>query len=99
MLLAGALFGVLLNELLPSVIILVVLVIVLTFGTIRTGKRAWRISKNEKKRTMSRTATMEQAKGSGDASPRGTEVEMTTTERVAGDVQHMTDDKNTAETP
>lgn len=75
MLLSGALFGVLLNDLLPSVLILVVLVVVLTFGTIRTGKRAWQISKNEKEREQAKAADQEQVNGDAPAS-RGNEIEV-----------------------
>merc|ERR1719150_117430 len=40
MLLAGAIFGVLANDILPSPIILTILMVVLAAGTIRTGMRA-----------------------------------------------------------
>jgi len=102
MLLAGALIGVLLNDLLPAVVILIILVVVLTFGTIRTGKRAWQISKNEKKRTLSRAATEEQANGTtSQGGPRGKEVEMTyvgEAERVTG-VQHLQKKSTETEAP
>jgi len=50
MLLTGSLFGVMLNGMLPSIVILLVLVIVLSAGAYKTGKRARRITANERKR-------------------------------------------------
>jgi len=48
MLLAGALIGVMLNGMLPSVVILLILIFVLSLGAFKTGKRAFRISRSEK---------------------------------------------------
>jgi len=52
MLLAGALFGVMLNGMLPSVVILLVLIVVLSLGAYKTGKRALKITKSEKDQSM-----------------------------------------------
>merc|ERR1719150_363747 len=54
MLLAGAIFGVLANDILPSPIILTILMVVLAAGTIRTGMRARRITKSERERAASK---------------------------------------------
>jgi uncharacterized membrane protein YfcA len=48
MLLAGALIGVMVNGMLPSIVILLILICVLSLGAYKTGKRALRISKSEK---------------------------------------------------
>jgi len=48
MLLTGALFGVMFNGMLPSVVILLILIFVLSLGAYKTGKRALRITKSEK---------------------------------------------------
>jgi len=50
MLLAGAIFGVLLNQLLPNVVIIVVLTVTLVAGTWRTSKRAKKIYDKEEER-------------------------------------------------
>jgi len=52
MLLTGSLFGVMLNGMLPGVVILLILVFVLSLGAYKTGKRALRITRSEKKRCM-----------------------------------------------
>lgn len=54
MLLAGAIFGVLANDILPSPIILTILMVVLAAGTIRTGMRARRVTRNERERAEKR---------------------------------------------
>jgi len=48
MLLTGALFGVMFNGMLPSVVILLILIFVLSLGAYKTGKRAMRITRSEK---------------------------------------------------
>merc|ERR1711920_542520 len=48
MLLTGALFGVMFNGMLPSVVILLILIFVLSLGAYKTGKRALRITRSEK---------------------------------------------------
>lgn len=54
MLLAGAIFGVLANDILPSPIILTILMVVLAAGTLRTGMRARRVTRNERERAEKR---------------------------------------------
>jgi len=51
MLLAGALIGVMLNGMLPSVVILLILIFVLSLGAYKTGKRALKISRSEKEQS------------------------------------------------
>jgi len=51
MLLTGALFGVMFNGMLPSVVILLILIFVLSLGAYKTGKRALRITRSEKKQS------------------------------------------------
>lgn len=48
MLLTGALFGVMFNGMLPSVVILLILIFVLSLGAYKTGKRALKITRSEK---------------------------------------------------
>jgi len=60
MLLTGALFGVMFNGMLPSVVILLILIFVLSLGAYKTGKRALRITRSEK------TQSMVQLKGLND---------------------------------
>jgi len=48
MLLTGSLFGVMLNGMLPSVVILLILIFVLSLGAYKTSKRALKISRSEK---------------------------------------------------
>jgi len=48
MLLAGSLFGVMLNGMLPSVVILLILVFVLSLGAYKTGRRALKITRSER---------------------------------------------------
>jgi len=48
MLLTGALFGVMFNGMLPSVVILLILIFVLSLGVYKTGKRALKITRSEK---------------------------------------------------
>jgi len=52
MLLTGSLFGVMLNGMLPSVVILLILIFVLCLGAYKTSKRALKISKSEKIQSM-----------------------------------------------
>jgi len=47
MLLAGSIFGVMVNGMLPSVVILLVLICVLSLGSYKTSKRAMKITKSE----------------------------------------------------
>lgn len=47
MLLAGSIFGVMVNGMLPSVVILLVLIAVLSLGSYKTTKRAMKISRSE----------------------------------------------------
>merc|ERR1719445_245095 len=58
MLLAGAIFGVLANDILPSPIILTILMVVLAAGTIRTGMRARRVTRNERLRAEARAKAL-----------------------------------------
>jgi len=75
MLLTGALFGVMFNGMLPSVVILIILVVVLSLGAFKTGKRALRITKSEK------TQSMSQLKGLNDEKDQvARNVEMVTSE-------------------
>jgi len=48
MLLTGSLLGVMLNSMLPSVVILLILIVVLSLGAYKTGKRALRITRSER---------------------------------------------------
>jgi len=52
MLLTGSLFGVMLNGMLPSVVILLILIFVLSLGAYKTSKRALYISRSEKSQSM-----------------------------------------------
>jgi len=52
MLLAGALVGVMVNGMLPSVVILLVLIAVLSLGAYKTSKRAFKITRSEKDQSM-----------------------------------------------
>jgi len=47
MLLAGSIFGVMVNGMLPSVVILIVLICVLSLGSYKTSKRAMKITRSE----------------------------------------------------
>jgi len=49
MLLTGSIFGVMLNSMLPSVVLLLVLISVLSLGVYKTGKRALKITRSERK--------------------------------------------------
>jgi len=52
MLLTGSLFGVMLNGMLPSVVILYILILVLSLGAYKTSRRALKISRSEKSQSM-----------------------------------------------
>jgi len=75
MLLAGALIGVMLNGMLPSVVILLILIFVLSLGAFKTGKRAFRISRSEKDQS---TAVLQEL--TKDADTVAQNVEMATPE-------------------
>jgi len=53
MLLTGSLLGVMLNSMLPSVVILLILIVVLSLGAYKTGKRALKITKSERSQSLS----------------------------------------------
>jgi len=75
MLLSGALIGVMLNGMLPSVVILLILIFVLTLGAYKTGKRAMKISRSEKEQS-----TTDLKELTSDADQVAQNVEMTTPE-------------------
>jgi len=53
MLLTGSLLGVMLNGMLPSVVILLILIVVLSLGAYKTGKRALKITRSERSLSLS----------------------------------------------
>jgi len=75
MLLSGALIGVMLNGMLPSVVILLILIFVLSLGAYKTGKRALKISRSEKEQS-----TTDLKELTSDADQVAQNVEMTTPE-------------------
>merc|ERR1719285_1166886 len=77
MLLTGALFGVMFNGMLPSVVILLILIFVLSLGAYKTGKRALKITRSEKNQSMA------DLKGLNDENDQVAQnVEMVTSETV-----------------
>jgi len=85
MLLAGSLFGVMLNGMLPSVVILLILVFVLSLGVYKTGKRAMKITKSEREQNKGEAVKEDQVELTKNA---GTEevavVEMSVMKSEAG---------------
>jgi len=63
MLLTGALFGVMFNGMLPSVVILLILIFVLSLGAYKTGKRALKITRSEKGQAVGDLIELNDGKG------------------------------------
>jgi len=53
MLLTGSLLGVMLNGMMPSVVIMLILIVVLSLGAYKTGKRALKITRSERSLSLS----------------------------------------------
>jgi len=62
MLLAGSIFGVMLNGMLPSVVILLILVFVLSLGAYKTGRRALKVTRSEREQNVVNMDIVELAK-------------------------------------
>jgi len=87
MLLTGALFGVMFNGMLPSVVILLILIVVLTLGAYKTGKRALKITRSERNQTKNDLLELHDA-----TDQVAQNVEMVTAEATVEASEKKTDD-------
>jgi len=99
MLLTGALFGVMFNGMLPSVVILLILIFVLSLGVYKTGKRALKITRSEKDQSH---ADLKELNEGNDQVAQNVEMVVTSTDDVENAVAETpsvetTKDSETAE--